>query len=317
MTIFISIASYCDKLLARTIIRALETAHRPDLLRFGVVDQNYPQDMSTKIKNIASGQITYVHIHPDDARGACWARSIAMSFYSGEDWFMQIDSHMDFDQGWDTYVVEKAKELQLDKKPSIISSYPPGFDFDKDGKAVFNRYDDACMYNTLVTTVENKFKGDYPGLFFVADVRVTKNNSMGYHVGAGFIFAPGSFATKFPYDPWLYFIGEEQTLSLRVFTHGWNIYHIPALPVYHQYNTGKGERILHWDQKHDTTRTVKWGKLEETSRERFKDLCFQRRDLGVYGLGTVRTLEDFANYCGIDYIKQEIREEFQLKYQQF
>ena len=315
MTIYISIASYCDKLLPRTITRAIETAHRPDQLRFGVVDQSYPEKDGVNIRNLASGQITYVHIHPNDARGACWARSVGMSLYSGEDWFLQIDSHMDFDNGWDTYIIEKAHQLQIDKKLSVISSYPPGFEFNDSGEAIKNRYDDAVMYNTLVTTVENKFKNDYPGLFFVADVRVTKNNLMGYHVGGGFLFAPGSFVNKFPYDPQLYFMGEEQSMSLRIFTHGWNIYHIPALPLYHLYNTGKGDRILHWDEKHDSGRSTKWYKLEEVSRKRFQDLCFQRKDLGIYGLGTERSLEDFAEYCGVDYLRQEIREEFALKYQ--
>lgn len=315
MSIYISIASYCDELLARTIKRAIETAHRPDQLKFGVVDQSFPNENAPNIRNLASGQITYVHIHPNDARGACWARYMAMSLYSGEDWFLQIDSHMDFDNGWDTYIVSKAMQLQLEKRPSVISSYPPGFTFNDKGEAVLNRYDQSVMYNTLVTTVENKFKNDYPGLFFVADVRKTFNNLMGYHVGGGFLFAPGSFVNKFPYDPWFYFIGEEQSISLRLFTHGWNIYHIPNLPVYHLYNTGKGERTLHWDEKHDSNRGMRWWKLEETSRERFKNLCFQRADLGIYGLGTERTLEDFAQYCGIDYLKQEIREEFSLKYQ--
>ena len=87
MTIFISIASYCDELLPRTITRAIETAHRPDLLKFGVVDQSYIDVNKPRVQNIASGQITYIHIHPDQARGACWARAMAMTLYSGEKWF--------------------------------------------------------------------------------------------------------------------------------------------------------------------------------------------------------------------------------------
>lgn len=311
MTIFISIASYCDELLSRTITRAIETAHRPDLLKFGVVDQSIVDPSKPKIQNMFSGQITYININPNYARGACWARSLAMSLYSGEKWFLQLDSHMDFDPGWDTYIKEKALDVQLDKIDGVISSYPPGFNFNKDGSVIFNRYDDAIMFNGVVKGQE--FKNDYPGLHFVADVRVSKETILGYHIGGGFLFAPGHIVNTIPYDPWLYFIGEEQTYSLRLFTHGWNIYHIPGLPVYHLYNVGNGNRVLHWDEEHDKDRQTRWWKLEEISKERFKDLCFQRRDLGIYGLGTKRTLNDFANYCGIDYLRKELRENYELK----
>ncbi len=40
MTIFISIASYCDPLLHFTVRRALDTARWPQALHFGVVDQS-------------------------------------------------------------------------------------------------------------------------------------------------------------------------------------------------------------------------------------------------------------------------------------
>lgn len=311
MTIFISIASYSDKLLSRTITRALETAHRPDLLRFGVIDQSILDPSQPKIQNIASGQINYVNIHPTESRGACWARSLAMSLYSGETWFLQLDSHMDFDSGWDIYIKEKALEAQINKVPGVISSYPPGFNFDDNGKAVFNRYDDAIMYNGLVEN--QQFKDDYPGLHFVSAVKVSKETIHGYHIGGGFLFAPGNFVYHFPYDPWFYFIGEEQSMSIRLYTHGWHIYHIPALPVYHLYNTGNSGRVLHWDTIHDQNRQTRWWKLEDFSKERFKDLCFQRRDLGIFGLGTKRSLNDFANYCGIDYPNRIIRTDSELK----
>ena len=224
---------------------------------------------------------------------------------------LQIDSHMDFDPGWDTYIKNKAMEVQLDKIPGVLSSYPPGFNFDPDGKAIFNRCDDAVMFNGVVKGCQ--FKDDYPGLHFVADIKVTNETLLSYHIGGGFLFAPGEFVNKFPYDPWLYFIGEEQSMSVRLFTHGWHMYSIPALPIYHLYNTGNSGRVLHWDAVHDQNRQTRWWKLEETSRERFKDLCFERKDLGIYGLGTKRTLDDFANYCGIDYRKKQVREDYELK----
>lgn len=310
MTIFISIASYSDILLERTIRRALETANRPDELRFGVVDQSILLPNSTPIKNICSGQIRYVNIHPSDARGCCWARSIAMSLYSGEDWFMQIDSHTDFDQGWDTYFINHANELGLQHNYGVISSFPPGFEW-KDNVATLLKCKDAVLFS--VVSEGGEFKNDLPALPFVGNIKYRNEVMMGFHVAGGCIFAPGCFVNKFPYDPWFYFIGEEQSMSVRLYTHGWNIFHTPSLPIYHLYNTGNCYRPLHWNETHEKLRSTKWPDLEKTSVERFKDLVFRNIDLGVYGLGKIRTLDNFADYCGIDYNNKVIRQDYQLK----
>lgn len=59
----------------------------------------------------------------------------------------------------------------------------------------------------------------------------------GFHLAAGCLFAPGRLVQALPYDPHFYFHGEEQALAVRLFTHGWDIFHTPRLPGYHLYNT--------------------------------------------------------------------------------
>src|SRR5262245_14275206 len=100
MSIFISIASYCDPVLPFTLQRALAQARFPDHLHFGVVDQG-PAG-SPRVAHPGGGaRLSQVQIDLVDARGPCWARALAMSLYDGEAWFLQLDSHMDFDAGWD------------------------------------------------------------------------------------------------------------------------------------------------------------------------------------------------------------------------
>ena len=126
----------------------------------------------------------------------------------------------------------------------------------------------------------------------------------GFHLGAGCLFAPGELVTHFPYDPYLYFHGEEQSLAARLFTHGWDIFHTPGLPLAHLYRSANGNaptRPLHWDASQDAQRTQSWWTLEQRSRARLKALLQSSQDLGVYGLGRVRTLADYADFCGIDY----------------
>jgi hypothetical protein len=124
-----------------------------------------------------------------------------------------------------------------------------------------------------------------------------------FHVGAGCLFAPGRITHAFPYDPWLYFHGEEQALALRLYTHGWDLFHMPALPVHHLYNdaaSGAPARPLHWDAQHEAGRDMDWWSLEQRARARLEALV-QGADLGAYGLGRERSLADFAAFSGIDY----------------
>src|SRR3954468_23533127 len=111
MSVFVSIASYCDPLLHFTLARAVATASDPGGLHFGVVDQ-IPDSAPRPPKQVLGpARLSYVRISPIDARGPCWARALAMAFYGGEDWFFQIDSHMDFDPGWDARLIEQASAL--------------------------------------------------------------------------------------------------------------------------------------------------------------------------------------------------------------
>ena len=64
MTIFISVASYCDRLLEQTVRDALAKASRPDKLRFGIVEQNF-MEKRFKFDDIKS-QVRYVGIDVRD-----------------------------------------------------------------------------------------------------------------------------------------------------------------------------------------------------------------------------------------------------------
>jgi hypothetical protein len=69
------------------------------------------------------------------SKGPCWARHRAQSFFNGEDFFLQVDSHTQFAPSWDkifTEQLEKISAIQSEdnyfKKP-IITSYPEALRF--------------------------------------------------------------------------------------------------------------------------------------------------------------------------------------------
>jgi hypothetical protein len=233
MTIFVSIAAYRDLVLGFTMERALAAARAPDEIHFGVIDQTD----TPLIKPPANYQV----IAPEAARGPCWARARAMTFYRGEDWFLQLDSHMDFDPGWDARLISEARELG---PKAVLSSYPRPFVFE-DRRPVHL----VTPHQAQVCAVMqgNGFESAGPILKFHAyDVDV-EQPVRAIHLGAGCLFAAGAFVRAFPYDPNLYFHGEEQSVFLRLYTHGWDVFHLPGMPIYHLYSdrpTGMEPRRL-------------------------------------------------------------------------
>jgi hypothetical protein len=301
MSIFVSIAAYCDPLLGFTMERASANASDPDALHFGVVDQS---PFTPPPKYPRPAHLSYVRIDPVDARGPCWARALAMSFYAGEDWFLQIDSHMDFDPEWDRRLVAQAGKLMAGRAGLALSAYPNAFVM-QDGMPVRKPVTDKVLANAV--KAGQRFEEGHPVLKFEAQPVETDAPVPAFHLAAGCLFAPGRLANEFPYDPRLYFHGEEQALTLRLFTHGWDIFHPPGLPIHHLYGDapGSAERAKHWDSAEDRGRAVKWKELEGLSRKHLQDLV-SRAPLGVYGLGRRRSLADYAAFSGIDYARRSI-----------
>ena len=299
MRLFASIASYCDPVLPFTLQRAVALAADPARLHFGVVEQS-PAGTPRVEAPGGGARLSQVHVDIADARGPCWARAIAMSLYDGEDWFLQLDSHMDFDPRWDERLIAQAQALGAPQRDLVISTYPDAFRF-VDGEPVRQATTERVL--AQVVRPGSAFAPDHPVLSFEAHPVEATTCLPAFHVGAGCLFAPGRIAQRFPYDPWLYFHGEEQALALRLWTHGWDLFHMPALPVHHLYNddaSGAPPRPLHWDEAHESGRDVDWWTLEQRSRARLAALV-AGGDLGVYGLGKARSLADYAAFSGIDY----------------
>jgi hypothetical protein len=305
MSIFLSIASYCDPILGFTLARARAAARWPEQLHLGVVDQSPATATQPIAADLQPCRLSYLRIDPVYARGPCWARALAMSLYEGEDWFFQIDSHMDFDEGWDARLIAHAQELGRGRRGVALSSYPNSFVF-QDGQPVRRPATEKVLAH--VVKPASTFVPEHVVLSFEAHPAHVDEPVPGFHVGAGCLFAPGSFVESFPYDPWFYFHGEEQGVAIRLFTHGWDIFHVPALPVYHLYNNadaGAPPRPMHWDAAHEALRQRTWWALEQRSRARLASLV-TGQPLGVFGLGGVRSVAEYAEFSGIDYAARTV-----------
>lgn len=302
-SIFISIAAFCDPLLEFTIRSALTQASRPEKVFIGLVEQQVPA-LRLRIPEPYAQQLRTVQIDPLQARGPCWARAIAMSLYQGERWFLQVDSHTWFEPGWDERLIRWGHAAQALNPRCLITAYPNPFQM-QGGQPVAQLVGSQVLAHVVKTGCE--FTADHPVLYFEAVPVPSDKPVLGLHIAAGCLFAPGEIVNALPYDPFLYFHGEEQSLALRAWTRGWDIFHVPAVPLYHHYvGPGGSGRPMHWSPELDAQRQQRSNVLSDAANIRLANLLWHGADLGIYGLGQERSLADYAAFSGIDYAERSI-----------
>lgn len=307
--ILISIASYLDPMLFFTLDSAIKNAQQPDLLRFVVVDQNVSDQRALVMALPWSAQVRYVHVQPQDTLGVSWARNLAFSLYDGEQYLLQIDSHMCFEQDWDGNLRAQHGQLLARSAKPIISTYPYRFDL-VDGVP---HYTPSQGKTALVLRPhpETPLTADNVVLRFIGKHLFTDSAVAGCHMAGGFIFCAGNFVEEVPYDPYLYFHGEEQSLAVRAFTRGWDIFHPTWTPLYHLYKEANTpHETHHWHGDVDAQRAFTSAYLTERAKSRLTRLLCGDGLPGAYGLGGTRTLDEFMAFSGVDYRQKVITDPF-------
>lgn len=303
-TVFVSVVSYCDPLLEFTLKSAYSQASDPSRVFFGVVEQALPGAHLQLAADWAQHQVRWLRVPALDARGPCWARALAMSLYQGEQWFFQVDSHTWFEPGWDQRLIDWSRRCAALNPRHLLSCYPNPFQM-IDGQPFATLVSPQVLAH--VVSQPGGFDAAHPVLMFEGVPVASDGPVPGFHVGAGCLWAPGGLVQELPYDPFLYFHGEEQAFALRAWTRGWDIFHIPAMPVYHQYTqAGAAQRPMHWSPELDAQRRQRSATLAAAANQRLAALLWQDADLGVYGLGSARSLADYAAFSGIDYPRRQI-----------
>jgi hypothetical protein len=90
--IFVDIASYRDPECAATVRDLFGKARYPNWIIVCVVLQTEPADNVL----FCGKNIRAVLVKATDSKGVCWARSMGYKFRDGEDYVLQVDSHMRF-----------------------------------------------------------------------------------------------------------------------------------------------------------------------------------------------------------------------------
>lgn len=344
------IASFRDQLCPRTLHNAFNRAENPHRIYIRVIEQTeegsdliddagcwarYCEDYNNNCQEYKDNVRT-VHVNAKDAKGPTDARSklSAMVNYDYvhrnepdqldfhrvelQDFCMQIDSHMDFSDNYDTELIFMWHRTENDY--AVLSTYVADISQNNQGIRVVPN---LCMV-TFTSTIRNWGTKECRNL-----IRPKMTNAMW---GAGLSFHRCHAELNVPVDPYLdgVFDGEEGSRGLRFFTHGYDVYAPDVVLVTHDYHTHQGNPVVHtWgrhrgaeadgDEKEEVfkfredierernkvqtkgTKRVnmmlgighsRWNEQEEAEIEQIRK--------SRYGIGNKRTLEQASKFSGID-----------------
>jgi len=290
--IFVSIASYRDKLCSDTIKSLYENAKYPKNIYLGICQQNkINDDDCLKGLDIDNSRIKIIRIPHTEAKGPTYARYLCANLWNGEEYFLQIDSHTKFVKNWDIKCILSIKNLKKISNKPVLSHYPRNF---KD----FNNFNQ-----------QEKFKVSYIKHFYFNKYNIIKYdgariiNTENTFIKTPFItgcmlFTESKFLKDIPYDPNLeyLFTGEEILHSLRFYTYGYDVFIPNQNILFHYYIRNDNPKL--WDDlKYNNKKLISINKvsnaLNSTSNNDANII------LGDYGLGNIKTINDFRKYLNI------------------
>mmetsp|Transcript_13994 Transcript_13994/g.42246 ORF Transcript_13994/g.42246 Transcript_13994/m.42246 type:complete len:589 (-) Transcript_13994:1417-3183(-) len=295
-TIFVSISSYRDPECAYTVQHMFDMADVPERLFAGVGEQLwYEHQESCRTGHLPislRSNVRYITVNASDAQGPPYGRVLGQQLYRGEDYYMQIDSHTQFAPGWDRRMIEMHVKLERCVPKPVISHYPASVEDlnDMEVPRICNAtyLEDVGVWR--LWEAENQLPvGQFVPTPFAA---------------GGFMFFKGSCNTEVPFDPHIPYLfdGEEILFSVRLYTHGYDVFTPIENLVFHHYERAKAKSVY---SDHNET----WFELEARSINKVRymlKLTDEKPDqemlnsLKVYGLGTARSVDDYYKFSNMD-----------------
>lgn len=292
--IFASIVSYGDLDIVPTVRDLLQKASHPENIFVVVFRQSTPDHDISAIRYLDN--VLVIDCLYSKSKGVVWAHSnIVPSLDPGFKYWLMVDSHTRFDEGWDDLCIQNLQELP---PKSLISVYAPQY--------FLSREEKSKGYQVNYAHELNPDGSVHWGAKLVEDghnIEAFKNSS----IAGGLMFSPIELMDEVPIDPYLNYQLQETDHTIRAFTYGWNIY-APKFDgaIYHIYerttrmcpNGNDGGRGLNPVKRYHY-------KLGILGREDLNDNDVFRLD--QYGLGTVRTVKEFEETYNIKlYTREEV-----------
>eukprot|EP00573_Skeletonema_grethae_P001607 CAMPEP_0201690236 /NCGR_PEP_ID=MMETSP0578-20130828/3704_1 /ASSEMBLY_ACC=CAM_ASM_000663 /TAXON_ID=267565 /ORGANISM="Skeletonema grethea, Strain CCMP 1804" /LENGTH=561 /DNA_ID=CAMNT_0048175155 /DNA_START=138 /DNA_END=1823 /DNA_ORIENTATION=+ len=320
-TIYVAIASYRDYQCRDTVTSIFERAKFPERVRVGVVDQIVdgedgpcdapyepcsvnPEQMLCKYKS----QLDVYQVDAPLAIGPVFARHLGHRMYRGEYYYMQSDAHVTFTRNWDVDIISQQEATK--NEMAVLSTYLSDVvgNIDKNGKSLINTRPIMCNTD-YESGQKNKYlrHGSQPEA--VPTIRGTPQ--LEPYWAAGYSFSRGHFVVNVPYDFYqpMIFQGEEMSIGIRGFSIGYDFYAPERSVCFHHYAEGKNKKARN-KVPHYWEHTNIYAGAGTKAMYRLLGVVHMNPEIdrnewdhteeSKYGLGGVRTPEQFYSTFGID-----------------
>jgi hypothetical protein len=288
--IFCSVASYRDLQCPLTVMDMIKKAKNPEKLVICICQQNANEDVDCfNEKDYSPATIKFLRLTDRDARGPCWARYLIQQEWRGEQYFLQIDSHMRFSQDWDEKCLNDLKDLPI---KSCLTNYVSNFNLVQGTPDEHNQLRGGLYIVNKETTEDGFFRvnSDF--------IESAEKPPEGRGWSACFSFSNSLILHDAPYDPYTphLFFGEEMDILARMYTRGWKVF-APTKPICFT-SFDRSYRPTFWENPEQAP-------CEYLSRLRLyyrfgylKDIPKELKiGLNYYNLGKEKTWYQFLEYC--------------------
>lgn len=315
--IFVSIASYRDDQCSDTVTNLINGSDNPENLVICICQQNglVDEDCLTRIpppEARKGAKVIIERFHHLKARGPVWARYKIQQHWQGEEYYLQLDSHTRLIKSWDT-ILKNQLSLLPNPDKSVLTQYP-------------NEYKNIRNKNKRNDPIEEQWdRGKLRGGMYIQKIEkegftriqsdyTTEGQRVpfkSYGWAAGFSFSKGRFIADVPIDPYLFlFFGEQMDIAIRAFTSGYDLYSPSVEIAYHIYS--RDHRKTFWELTHQKPLEVlsrfrlyyKLGMIKEVNIP--KEYRAILNNVNDYGLGSIRTLEEYEKDAGANLREEEL-----------
>ena len=222
---------------------------------------------------------------PGQSKGVCWARAEIQREYSGENFYLQLNSHVQMAPGWDQILLKDHANAENDR-PVVLTAYLPSYDL-ADGRRLVR---DARP--THFHVFQRVWLPDARMLLGYAHARPCR----AYFFSGHFAFARGQFIEDAPYDPEIFFLGEEISMAARAYCCGYDLYTPTQYVGAHLYQQSEGgrSRPLYWNAEDDMGRSLSWAERDIASKIKVGAIC-RGEWRGLYGIRDMSRYVEFRD----------------------
>ncbi len=309
--ILISINAWQEQDLLQTMRSAIVTSDSPDKLKFSIFYEGFK--FEEKNFSDLGVKVFLINAQSSELFGMGLSRLVASTINDRDyKYHLQIDSHMFFEKGWDTYLKNQYEILKQKYEKPIITAYTPWWEYVNNKPKLFGKSDiDIYEYNgpeniygSLLVVSENDIRIS-PALVGTPIDWDKEEHEFKEHymISAHFMFSSPDLHREILADPFITWGGDEPIYALRASTRGWKMFTVKKTILCHKnkWTSVEGKNVL--TQKEDWRSGVSstYNKNRQYSDKLILDILLGRY-FGYWGAPDLNSLKQYEKNIGIDFI---------------